>query len=62
MVDCYNNYGKNSIIKFWYQYALIVDYELEEILEGLVDQHGVDLVVRMIGGVCEGKALRQAVW
>lgn len=27
------------------------DYELEEILEGLIDRHGLEVVVGMIGGV-----------
>jgi len=31
------------------------DRELEKILEGLVDHHGIDAVIGMLGGVCEGK-------
>ena len=31
------------------------DYELEQIIEGLVDRHGVHAVIGMLGGVCEGK-------
>ena len=31
-------------------------YELEEILEGLVDRHGIDELITMLGGICEGKA------
>jgi len=39
------------------------DYELEEILEGLVDRHGVDNVIGFLGGVCDGKAHQAAtVW
>ena len=32
------------------------DYELLELMEGLVDQYGVDRVVTFLGGVCENKA------
>jgi hypothetical protein len=39
------------------------DYELEEILEGLVDRHGREAVVGFLGGVCDGKAYQTAnVW
>ena len=31
-------------------------YELENILEGLIDQHSLESVIEMIGNICERKA------